>query len=72
MNGNKLFISAGGWIYNGIQMGRGEKGLLWSANRANGYMGYFMQVMYKGGNPMAEIASSRWSGHNVRGVAVSE
>lgn len=72
LNGNKLFISAGGWIYNGIQMGRGEKGLLWSANRANGYMAYFMQVMYKGGNPMAEIASSRWSGHNVRGVAVSE
>lgn len=71
LNGNKLFISAGGWIYEGDEYGRGDSGILWSANRASGYMGYFMQIMYNGGHPKAHVSSSRWSGHNVRGVAVS-
>lgn len=71
LNGNKLFISAGGWIYEGDEYGRGDSGILWSANRANGYMGYFMQIMYNGGHPKAHVSYSRWSGHNVRGVAVS-
>ena len=72
LNGNKLYISAGGWNFNGTEYGRGETGILWTANRADGYMAYFMQVIYNGGNPQALISSSRWSGHNVRGVAVSE
>lgn len=71
LNGNKLFISAGGWIYEGDEYGRGDSGILWAANRANGYMGYFMQIMYNGGHPKAHVSYSRWSGHNVRGVAVS-
>lgn len=72
LNGNKLYISAGGWNFDGTKYGRGETGILWTANRSTGYMAYFMQVIYNGGNPLAQIASSRWSGHNVRGVAVSE
>ncbi len=71
LNGNKLFISAGGWIFEGEKLGRHDSGILWSANRAIEYMGYFMQIMYNNGNPNAHIAYSRWSGHNVRGVAVS-
>ena len=71
LNGNKLFISAGGWIYEGDEYGRGDSGILWSANRASDYMGYFMQIMYNGGYPKAHVSYSRWSGHNVRGVAVS-
>lgn len=72
LNGNKLYISAGGWNFDGTKYGRGETCILWTANRLSGYMAYFMQVLYNGGNPHAEIASSQWSGHNVRGIAVSE
>lgn len=72
LNGNKLYISAGGWNFNGTEYGRDETGILWSANRAFDYMGYFLQVIRNGSNPLIQVASSRWSGHNVRGVAVSE
>lgn len=72
LNGNKLFICAGGWIFQGTEYGRGDSGILWSADRAIGYMAHFMQVMYNAGDPDMHVASSRWSGHNVRGVAVSK
>ena len=72
LNGNKLFISAGGWNFSGEELGRGDTGILWTADRGSRYMGYFMQVLYNDGNPQPNIAYSQWSGHNVRGVAVSE
>lgn len=73
VNGNKLFIPAGGWIFEGAHMGKGECGILWSANRDSGSpFSWFMQAIYNDGNPNIHIASSRYSGHNVRGVANSE
>lgn len=73
VNGNKIFVPAGGWIFEGENMGRGNTGILWTANRDSGSpFSWFMQVLYNNGNSGAEIERSRYSGHNVRGVAVSE
>lgn len=71
INGNKIFVPAGGWIFNGQNLGRGDTGILWTANRdPDSPFSWFMQVLYNNGNSGAEIARSRYSGHNVRGVAV--
>lgn len=72
VNGNKIFVPAGGWIFDGENMGRGETGILWTANRDPGSpFSWFMQATFNIGNPKAEIASSRFSGHNVRGVTIA-
>lgn len=70
INGNRLFIPAGGWIFEGEHMGRNQTGILWSAERSPWpEFSSFMQVMNNDGNIGGQIAESRYSGHNVRGVA---
>jgi len=69
INGNKLFIPAGGWIFQGEHMGQGDCGILWSGNRDSGSpFSWFMQAIYDNGNPNIHLAASRYSGHNVRGI----
>lgn len=70
INGNRLFIPAGGWIFKGEHMGINETGILWSAERnPSSPFSWFMQVIKGDNETGAEIAASRYSGHNVRGVA---
>lgn len=70
INGNRLFVPSGGWIFQGQHMGINETGILWSAERnSSSPFSSFMQVLNENGNARGEIAASRYSGHNVRGVA---
>ena len=69
INGNRLFIPAGGWIFHGENMGKNETGILWSAEREpSSAFSTFMQVINDRGNAKGQLAASRYSGHNVRGV----
>ncbi len=73
INGNMIFVPAGGWIFQGENLGKGDTGILWTSNRdPDSPFSWFMQATYNTGNPKAEIARSRYSGHNVRGVTASD
>lgn len=68
-NGNRLFMPSGGWIFEGDNMGVNKTCIWWSSERdPSSPFSWFMQIINENGKIKGEVAASRYSGHNVRGV----